>query len=103
PSRYTSPSVTSYLGWPITAEARVLLPVPLGPMTACTSPPFRARSTPVRISLPSTDTFSPRISNNADMFFPPLVGALVHPLIKTGFAPAGATPGHRRNPASHLV
>ncbi len=42
---------------------RVLLPEPLGPMMACTSPERTVRSIPLRISLPATPARSPRTSS----------------------------------------
>ena len=42
--------------------ASVLLPEPFGPISACTSPPFTTRSTPFKISLPSTLTCSPSMA-----------------------------------------
>ena len=53
PLNQISPSVTSYFGLPIMTLASVLLPEPLGPISACTSPFFTTRSTPRRIGLPS--------------------------------------------------
>ncbi len=53
PLNQISPSVTSYFGLPIMTFARVLLPEPLGPISAWTSPRFTTRSTPRRIGLPS--------------------------------------------------
>ena len=38
PSKVIVPAVTSYSGDPISADARVLLPEPLGPITAWISP-----------------------------------------------------------------
>src|SRR5215203_5540284 len=49
PSNVMEPADTTYSGEPISVEARVLLPEPLGPMMACTSPAPTARSTPLRI------------------------------------------------------
>src|SRR6516225_2655209 len=54
PSYNTSPSVTVKASRPARTPARVLLPEPLGPMMACTSPAFTLRLTPRRISLSST-------------------------------------------------
>ena len=51
-----SPEVTSYLGWPMMAFPSVLLPEPLGPISACVSPRLISRLTPLRIGLPSTAT-----------------------------------------------
>ena len=45
-----------------TAES-VLLPAPLGPMTACTSPERTVRSMPLRICLPATEATRPLISS----------------------------------------
>ena len=47
--RNTRPAVTWYSGEPISDEASVLLPDPLGPMMACTSPGSTMRSRPRRI------------------------------------------------------
>src|SRR6266545_7226738 len=41
----------------MTVSASVLLPEPLGPMIACTSPLRTTRSIPFRISFPSTFTW----------------------------------------------
>src|SRR2546428_6810494 len=46
----------------MTVYASVLLPEPLGPMSACTSPWGTRRSTPRRISFSSTVACSPRTS-----------------------------------------
>src|SRR5262245_43618193 len=54
PSYSTSPAVTVYAGCPAKTWANVLLPDPFGPITACTSPARTSRSTPRRISRPST-------------------------------------------------
>src|SRR5919199_1241541 len=59
----TSPPVTSYAGLPAMTCASVLLPEPLGPMTACTSPASTVRSTPRRISRSPTEARRPRISS----------------------------------------
>src|SRR6478609_7824064 len=68
----TSPAVTVYRSRPAMTCARVLLPEPLGPMMACTSPAFTVRSIPRRISLPPAFAckflicrigFSTRLSN----------------------------------------
>src|SRR5437867_6580681 len=64
PSYRASPSVTVYEGWPARVWANVLLPEPFGPITACTSPAFTVRSTPFRISLPSTLTWRFRTSSS---------------------------------------
>src|SRR5919198_1853664 len=52
----------------MSAFASVLLPEPLGPMTAWTSPLFRPRETPLRISRPSTATRRSAISKSAIHF-----------------------------------
>src|SRR5205823_7730037 len=50
----------------MSAFASVLLPEPLGPMTAWISPLFRPRETPFRISRPSTLTRRSLISKSAN-------------------------------------
>src|SRR5437016_8151968 len=50
PSYNTRPPVTTYSSRPASTWASVLLPLPLGPMIAWTSPGLTVRSTPVRIS-----------------------------------------------------
>src|SRR5689334_5790728 len=57
------PPVTSYAGFPASTCASVLLPEPLGPITACTSPGSMVRSMPRRIGLSPTEAVSPRISS----------------------------------------
>jgi hypothetical protein len=52
-----SPEVTSYLGWPMSVFANVLLPEPFGPMSAWISPFFTWSESPFKISLPSTLTW----------------------------------------------
>src|SRR5215471_4702449 len=69
----TDPPVTSYPGWPIRVLESVLLPEPLGPMTACTSPRLSPSETPRRISRPSTETCRSWISKSAN-FLPLSVG-----------------------------
>src|SRR5438132_705944 len=54
PSKRTSPSVTSKASLPVSTPARVLLPDPLGPIMAWTSPAFTVRLMPRRISLSAT-------------------------------------------------
>ena len=66
PSIRMSPFVTLYFVCPSSVNARVLLPDPFGPMRACTSPWLIVRSTPFRISLPSTETWRSRISSFAN-------------------------------------
>ena len=50
PWKWTLPAVTSYSGDPRRVLPSVLLPDPLGPMIAWTSPAFTVRSSPRRIS-----------------------------------------------------
>src|ERR1051325_8943367 len=57
PLNRMSPEVTSYLGCPMSVFANVLLPEPLGPMSACVSPLESSSESPLRISLPSTLTW----------------------------------------------
>src|SRR6266566_3969580 len=57
PSYSTWPAVTAYAGCPARTWASVLFPEPFGPMIACTSPVWTVRSTPVRISRPSTEAW----------------------------------------------
>jgi len=49
-----------YDGWQASTYDSVLLPEPLGPITAWTSPAFTVRSMPLRISLP------PALARNAE-------------------------------------
>src|SRR5690606_5613729 len=82
PSRVTLPDVTSYLGCPAIAYARVDFPEPFGPMIAWVSPAFTVRSTPRRISfVPSeptpTETWRSRISSVAIMLVVPSSWVLV--------------------------
>lgn len=49
-------TITRYVSRPASTWANVLFPEPLGPMIACSSPVSTCRSSPQRISLPSTDT-----------------------------------------------
>src|SRR5215217_9705281 len=50
----TVPLRTSYSGDPMSVDARVLLPDPLGPMMAWTSPGATVRSRPLRIAAGTT-------------------------------------------------
>src|SRR6476661_9055327 len=50
PSKVAEPPVTSYAGLPASTCASVLLPEPLGPMMACTSPGATVSEMPRRIS-----------------------------------------------------
>ncbi len=59
PSRLTPPAVTWMPGRPIRTWASVLLPEPLGPITAWTSPLRSSRSIPSRISRSGTPARSP--------------------------------------------
>src|SRR5829696_3860064 len=65
PSKRIWPSVTSKLGWPMTAFARVDLPEPLGPISAWNSPERTCRSTPLRICLSPAETCRFLISRSA--------------------------------------
>ena len=51
PWNVTLPFLTVYPGLPASRYARVLLPEPLGPIRACTSPAFISRSIPFKISV----------------------------------------------------
>src|SRR6185437_10869063 len=93
PLKTIEPSVTSSAGWPMIALARVDLPDPFGPISACTLPFSTSRSRPRRISLPSALTCRLRISSSAN--FAPFVlrgglsGACGGGLRGLGRAPAG--------------
>src|SRR5436853_1311380 len=65
PLKVIEPSVTSKAGWPMITLARVDLPEPLGPISACTFPFSTSRSSPLRIFLSSTSTCRFRISSSA--------------------------------------
>src|ERR1044071_48907 len=65
PSKRIWPSVTSRLGWPMTALASVDLPEPLGPISAWNSPERTCRSTPLRICLSPAETCRFLISRSA--------------------------------------
>src|SRR6267143_4779373 len=58
------PCVTVYAGWPAKTWASVLLPEPLGPMMACTSPAWTRSVTPRRISFPSAAAWRSVISSS---------------------------------------
>ena len=73
-----APEVIWYLGWPIRQKASVLLPEPLGPMMACTSPEGTARERPLTISLPSTATCRSSILKTAPFL---LILPFVAPLL----------------------
>src|ERR1035438_8873889 len=64
PPYTTSPAVTWYRSRPDRTCASVLLPEPLGPMMACTSPALMDRSMPLRISRPATLACRFLISSN---------------------------------------
>src|SRR3954454_21656188 len=66
PLKLIVPSVTSRLGWPMIALARVDLPEPFGPISAWMLPPSTSRLTPLRICLPSAVTCRLRISSSAN-------------------------------------
>src|SRR5574344_1105713 len=51
------PSVAVKLGRPASTDPRVLLPAPLGPITACTSPSRMVRFTPFRFFISSKTLF----------------------------------------------
>src|ERR1041385_3876843 len=57
PLNRMSPQGPSYLGWPMSVFANVLLPEPFGPMSAWISPFFTWSESPFKISLPSTLTW----------------------------------------------
>src|SRR5277367_4339 len=76
PSKNTCPPVISYPSRPAKIWARVLLPEPLGPMMACTSPALTVRLIPLRISLSSTLACRFLISNIS--FFSKII-ICVHP------------------------
>src|SRR6476469_7678490 len=65
PLKWIVPSVTSRLGCPMITLARVDLPEPLGPMSACTSPLLTERSRPLRICFSPAWTWRLRISRSA--------------------------------------
>src|SRR5690625_3092362 len=86
PSTRTSPAVISYWGSPAMTLARVDLPEPLGPISACTSPAGTVRSTPLRISSPSTiRACRPRISR--------VLSATLSPAFPSFSVPGRAGPG----------
>src|SRR5918994_2502988 len=66
PLKVIVPSVTSRLGCPMIAFARVDLPEPFGPIKAWIEPFSTSRLTPLRISLPSAVTCRLRISSSAN-------------------------------------
>src|SRR6266851_2603330 len=61
----TWPLVTTYISRPASTWASVLLPLPLGPMMACTSPAFTVRLMPFRISRSPTLACRSLISSSA--------------------------------------
>src|SRR5580658_143295 len=63
----TFPAVTLYRSRPASTWASVLLPEPLGPMMACTSPALTVKSMPFKISRPATVACRFLISSS-DMF-----------------------------------
>src|SRR5215204_2255820 len=65
PSNRICPSVTSKLGWPMSAFASVDLPDPFGPISAWNSPERTRRSTPLRIRLSPAETCRFLISRSA--------------------------------------
>ena len=64
PMNVMLPSVTVYNGLPVSTLDNVLLPAPLGPMTAWISPFLMTRSMPYRVSFSPTEACTPLISNN---------------------------------------
>src|SRR5581483_6304272 len=66
PLKVIVPSVTSRLGCPMIAFARVDLPEPFGPIRAWIDPFSTSRLTPLRICLPSAVTCRLRISSSAN-------------------------------------
>ncbi len=66
PLKVIVPSVTSRLGWPMIALARVDLPEPFGPISAWMLALSTSRLTPLRICLPSAVTCRLRISSSAN-------------------------------------
>ncbi len=59
-----SPSVTLKRSRPAITAAKVLFPLPFGPIKACFSPLSIVRSTPFKISFPSMETCKFLISSN---------------------------------------
>ncbi len=57
PANTIEPLTTSYPGIPMMVLSRVVLPLPLGPMSTCVSAAPIARSIPWRISRPPTRTW----------------------------------------------
>src|SRR5579884_3620738 len=78
------------------AQESVLLPDPLGPITACTSPLSRASETPFRISRPSTLTCRLRILKSAKVL--PLSRDLVGAARIPRREPGGAGHGSAQEP-----
>src|SRR5208282_3824003 len=63
PLKTTAPPVTSYSLRPASTWARVLLPLPLGPMIAWTSPALTCKLRFFKMGLPSTPAHKLRISS----------------------------------------
>ncbi len=64
PPKTTDPAVTSNVSRPASTPASVLLPEPLGPMMAWTSPAGTASESPLRISLPPTRAWRPSMASS---------------------------------------
>src|SRR3989338_8612051 len=73
PRYRTVPCVITYFGCPMRQKERVLLPEPLGPMRAWTSPALTVRLTPFTISFPSTATWRPSITKSGGSIADPFV------------------------------
>src|SRR5690242_6799150 len=87
PLKVIVPSVTSRLGWPMMALARVDLPDPFGPISAWIDPLSTSRLTPLRICLPSAVTCRLRISSSANST----------PVVRLKFSLRGGDGGGRRD------
>ena len=81
PRKRMLPCVTTYSGLPSSTEASVDLPEPFGPIRAWTSPGRTVRSTPWRISTPSSletcrsTTSKSGVSGEAGTFTPRSLGS----------------------------
>src|SRR5215213_9919533 len=69
PRKWIVPAVISYSGDPSRVFPSVLLPEPLGPMMACTSPAPTVSERPLMICLPATSTWRSLISSIFDFRF----------------------------------
>src|SRR5919106_1727204 len=72
--------------------ARVLLPEPFGPMTACTSPAGISSESPLTIGLPSTDTCRSSILSTAPfaVILAPVANLRVSSVSRAGLLPAAS-------------